>query len=91
MPSSPFAVKRLYICLDLGNRIGSPLKDNVFTSGGSLIQFLMCVIRFPKGDLMVDKALLFVQSKICEALTGSSYSAQCEHLNTPYTPQLTGK
>uniref|UniRef100_A0A3Q2GM09 EFR3 homolog B n=1 Tax=Cyprinodon variegatus TaxID=28743 RepID=A0A3Q2GM09_CYPVA len=32
----------------------------------------------PKGDLKVDKASLFVQSKICEALTGSSYSAQCE-------------
>uniref|UniRef100_A0A087XJF9 EFR3 homolog B n=1 Tax=Poecilia formosa TaxID=48698 RepID=A0A087XJF9_POEFO len=45
--------------------------------------------RIPNGDLMVDKDLLFVQSKICEALTGSSYSAQCERLNTPYTPQLT--
>uniref|UniRef100_A0A3Q2FYL8 EFR3 homolog B n=1 Tax=Cyprinodon variegatus TaxID=28743 RepID=A0A3Q2FYL8_CYPVA len=42
----------------------------------------------PKGDLKVDKASLFVQSKICEALTGSSYSAQCERINTPYTPQL---
>uniref|UniRef100_A0A3B5MS32 Uncharacterized protein n=1 Tax=Xiphophorus couchianus TaxID=32473 RepID=A0A3B5MS32_9TELE len=28
---------------------------------------------------------------VCEALTGSSYSTQCERLNTPYTPQLTGK
>ncbi|XP_054882178.1 protein EFR3 homolog B-like isoform X1 [Poeciliopsis prolifica] len=45
--------------------------------------------RIPNGDLKVDKALLFVQSKICEALTGSSYSAQCERINTPYTPQLT--
>uniref|UniRef100_A0A3Q2GMY5 EFR3 homolog B n=1 Tax=Cyprinodon variegatus TaxID=28743 RepID=A0A3Q2GMY5_CYPVA len=44
--------------------------------------------RLPKGDLKVDKASLFVQSKICEALTGSSYSAQCERINTPYTPQL---
>ncbi|XP_043965575.1 protein EFR3 homolog B-like [Gambusia affinis] len=44
--------------------------------------------RIPNGDLKVDKDLLFVQSKIGEALTGSSYSAQCERLNTPYTPQL---
>ncbi|MED6279339.1 hypothetical protein CHARACLAT_033438, partial [Characodon lateralis] len=43
----------------------------------------------PKEDLRVDKGFLFVQSKICDALTGSSYSAQCERLNTPYTPQLT--
>ncbi|KAM4538477.1 protein EFR3 homolog B-like [Fundulus diaphanus] len=45
--------------------------------------------RLPKADLKVDKAFLFIQSKICEALIGSSYSAQCERLSTPYTPQLT--
>ncbi|KAM4711254.1 protein EFR3 homolog B-like [Anableps anableps] len=44
--------------------------------------------RLPTGDLKVDRALLFVQSKICEALTGSSYSPQCERLNTAYTPEL---
>uniref|UniRef100_M3ZFC2 EFR3 homolog B n=1 Tax=Xiphophorus maculatus TaxID=8083 RepID=M3ZFC2_XIPMA len=37
----------------------------------------------------IRRHLLFVQSKVCEALTGSSYSTQCERLNTPYTPQLT--
>lgn len=33
--------------------------------------------------------MLFVQSKMCEALAGSSYSAHCERFNTLYTPQLT--
>uniref|UniRef100_A0A3P8NUX4 EFR3 homolog B n=1 Tax=Astatotilapia calliptera TaxID=8154 RepID=A0A3P8NUX4_ASTCA len=46
--------------------------------------------RLPEGELKVDEALLFIQSKICEALAGSSYSAHCERFNTPYTPQLTG-
>uniref|UniRef100_A0A8C4NQK2 Protein EFR3 homolog B n=1 Tax=Dicentrarchus labrax TaxID=13489 RepID=A0A8C4NQK2_DICLA len=45
--------------------------------------------RLPQGELMVDETFLFVQSKICEALTGSSYSAHTERFNTPYTPQLT--
>uniref|UniRef100_A0A4W6CPY3 EFR3 homolog Ba (S. cerevisiae) n=1 Tax=Lates calcarifer TaxID=8187 RepID=A0A4W6CPY3_LATCA len=45
--------------------------------------------RLPEGELKVDQSLLFVQSKICEALTGSSYSAHAERFNTPYTPQLT--
>ncbi|XP_060923161.1 protein EFR3 homolog B-like [Limanda limanda] len=43
----------------------------------------------PEGDLKVDDTLLFVQSKMCEALTGSSYSSHAERINTPYTPQLT--
>uniref|UniRef100_A0A669EVC3 EFR3 homolog B n=1 Tax=Oreochromis niloticus TaxID=8128 RepID=A0A669EVC3_ORENI len=46
--------------------------------------------RLPEGELKVDEALLFIQSKICEALAGSSYSTHCERFNTPYTPQLTG-
>uniref|UniRef100_A0A674PMP0 EFR3 homolog B n=1 Tax=Takifugu rubripes TaxID=31033 RepID=A0A674PMP0_TAKRU len=33
--------------------------------------------------------LMFLLSKICEALTGSSYSVHIECFNTPYTPQLT--
>ncbi|XP_029375717.1 protein EFR3 homolog B-like [Echeneis naucrates] len=41
------------------------------------------------GQLKVEEVLLFVPSKICEALTGSSYSAHAERLNTAYTPQLT--
>ncbi|XP_070786731.1 protein EFR3 homolog B-like isoform X1 [Enoplosus armatus] len=45
--------------------------------------------RLPEGELQVDEAFLFVQSKICEALTGSSYSGHTERFNTPYTPQLT--
>ncbi|XP_042260155.1 protein EFR3 homolog B-like [Thunnus maccoyii] len=45
--------------------------------------------RLPEGELKVDEAFLFIQSKICEALTGSSYSAHAERLNTPYIPQLT--
>ncbi|XP_063322544.1 protein EFR3 homolog B-like [Pelmatolapia mariae] len=45
--------------------------------------------RLPEGELKVDEALLFIHSKICEALAGSSYSAHCERFNTPYTPQLT--
>uniref|UniRef100_A0A671UC23 EFR3 homolog B n=1 Tax=Sparus aurata TaxID=8175 RepID=A0A671UC23_SPAAU len=40
-------------------------------------------------ELQVDESCLFVQSKICDALTGSSYSAHSERFNTPYTPQLT--
>ncbi|XP_068165820.1 protein EFR3 homolog B-like isoform X2 [Antennarius striatus] len=43
----------------------------------------------PKDELQVDEACLFDQSKMCEALTGSSYSAHADRLNTPYTPQLT--
>uniref|UniRef100_A0A671UAX9 EFR3 homolog B n=1 Tax=Sparus aurata TaxID=8175 RepID=A0A671UAX9_SPAAU len=43
----------------------------------------------PAGELQVDESCLFVQSKICDALTGSSYSAHSERFNTPYTPQLT--
>uniref|UniRef100_A0A3Q2ZTN4 EFR3 homolog B n=1 Tax=Kryptolebias marmoratus TaxID=37003 RepID=A0A3Q2ZTN4_KRYMA len=50
-----------------------------------------CVYRTSCVSLKVDEAFLFVQSKICESLAGSSYSAHCERLNTPYTPQLTGK
>ncbi|XP_037552469.1 protein EFR3 homolog B [Nematolebias whitei] len=45
--------------------------------------------RLPEGELKVDEAFLFIQSKICESLAGSSYNAHCERLNTPYTPQLT--
>nr|XP_046237771.1 protein EFR3 homolog B-like isoform X2 [Scatophagus argus] len=45
--------------------------------------------RLPAGDLKVDEAFLFDQSKMCEALTGSSYSAHTERFNTSYTPQLT--
>ncbi|XP_040887888.1 protein EFR3 homolog B-like [Toxotes jaculatrix] len=51
--------------------------------------FLCDKPRLPEGELKVDEALLFVQSKMCEALTGSSYSTHAERLNTPYTPQLT--
>lgn len=43
------------------------------------------------GELKVDEAVLFSQSDMSEALTGSSYSAHVERFNTPYTPQLTGK
>ncbi|XP_039998543.1 protein EFR3 homolog B-like [Xiphias gladius] len=45
--------------------------------------------RLPEGELKLDEALLFVQSKICEALMGSSYGAHAERFNTVYTPQLT--
>ncbi|XP_045906136.1 protein EFR3 homolog B-like isoform X2 [Micropterus dolomieu] len=45
--------------------------------------------RLPEGELKVDEDFLFVQSKICEALTGSSYSAHSERINTPYVPQIT--
>uniref|UniRef100_A0A8C9X4K5 EFR3 homolog B n=1 Tax=Sander lucioperca TaxID=283035 RepID=A0A8C9X4K5_SANLU len=38
---------------------------------------------------LLDEDFLFAQSKICEALTGSSYSAHAERFNTPYTPQIT--
>lgn len=48
------------------------------------------MFRLPEGELKVDEVLLFNQSNICEALTGSSYSSQVERFNTPYTPQLTG-
>lgn len=44
-----------------------------------------------EGELKVDEAVLFSQPHMCEALTGSSYGAHVERLNTPYTPQLTGK
>lgn len=44
-----------------------------------------------EGELKVDDAVLFSQSDMSEALTGSSYSAHMERFNTPYTPQLTGK
>uniref|UniRef100_A0A3Q3WQ56 Uncharacterized protein n=1 Tax=Mola mola TaxID=94237 RepID=A0A3Q3WQ56_MOLML len=47
-------------------------------------------VRLPEGELNVDEACLFDQSRMCEALTGSSYSAHIERFNTPYTPQLTG-
>uniref|UniRef100_A0A672Z453 EFR3 homolog B n=1 Tax=Sphaeramia orbicularis TaxID=375764 RepID=A0A672Z453_9TELE len=40
-------------------------------------------------ELKVDEACLFVQSKISEALMGSSYSAHADRFNTAYTPQLT--
>ncbi|XP_034534984.1 protein EFR3 homolog B-like isoform X1 [Notolabrus celidotus] len=45
--------------------------------------------RLPEGELQVGEEFLFVQSKIREALTGSSYSAHDERFNTPYTPELT--
>ncbi|KAM8722377.1 protein EFR3 homolog B-like [Acanthopagrus schlegelii] len=45
--------------------------------------------RLPEGELQIDESCLFIQSKICEALTGSSYSTHSERFNTPYTPQLT--
>ncbi|XP_029966083.1 protein EFR3 homolog B-like isoform X2 [Salarias fasciatus] len=44
--------------------------------------------RLPVGDLKVDEELLFTQSTISDSLSESSYSAHCDHLNTPYTPQL---
>lgn len=44
-----------------------------------------------EGELKVDEAVLFSQSDMSEALTGSSYSVHVERFNTPYTPQLTGK
>lgn len=47
-------------------------------------------VRLPEGELNVDETCLFDQSRMCEALTGSSYSAHIERFNTPYTPQLTG-
>ncbi|XP_060888457.1 protein EFR3 homolog B-like isoform X1 [Labrus mixtus] len=43
----------------------------------------------PDGELQVGEDFLFVQSEICEALRGSSYSAHDDRFNTPYTPQLT--
>ncbi|XP_028324691.1 protein EFR3 homolog B-like [Gouania willdenowi] len=43
----------------------------------------------PVGDLQLKEEFLFDQSKISEALTGSSYSSHCDRLNTPYTPQIT--
>ncbi|KAK1876267.1 Protein EFR3 like B [Dissostichus eleginoides] len=49
------------------------LPEDVFSDSPSL----------PEGELQVDEASLFVQSKISEALTGSSYSAHSERLNTP--------
>ncbi|KAF3856984.1 hypothetical protein F7725_008843 [Dissostichus mawsoni] len=55
------------------------LPEDVFSDSPSL----------PEGELQVDEASLFVQSKISEALTGSSYSTHSERLNTPYTPQIT--
>lgn len=52
---------------------------------------MFCVrVRLPEGELNVDEASLFDQTRMCEALTGSSYSAHIERFNTPYTPQLTG-
>ncbi|XP_074520433.1 LOW QUALITY PROTEIN: protein EFR3 homolog B-like [Halichoeres trimaculatus] len=45
--------------------------------------------RLPEGELQVDEEFLFVQSKLSEALTGSSYGAHDERFNTPYTPELT--
>lgn len=44
-----------------------------------------------EGELKVDEAVLFSQSDMSEALTGSSYGAHVERFNTPYTPQLTGE
>uniref|UniRef100_A0AAQ5X2D0 EFR3 homolog B n=1 Tax=Amphiprion ocellaris TaxID=80972 RepID=A0AAQ5X2D0_AMPOC len=55
------------------------LPENIFCDSHSL----------PDGELKVDQEFLFVQWKICEGLTASSYSSQCERFNTPYTPQLT--
>ncbi|XP_077959956.1 protein EFR3 homolog B isoform X3 [Gasterosteus aculeatus] len=55
------------------------LPDELFSDKHSL----------PAGELKVDEELLFVQSKLCEALTGSSYSAHTERFNTAYTPQIT--
>ncbi|KAM3585277.1 uncharacterized protein V6R79_012693 [Siganus canaliculatus] len=43
--------------------------------------------RLPGSELKVADDVLFVQSELSAALTGSSYSA--ERLDTPYTPQLT--
>ncbi|XP_068587095.1 protein EFR3 homolog B-like isoform X3 [Cebidichthys violaceus] len=55
------------------------LPEDVFSDTHSL----------PEGELKVDEAFLFVQSKMSEALTGSSYSAHMERFNTEYTPQIT--
>uniref|UniRef100_A0AAV2LCS0 Uncharacterized protein n=1 Tax=Knipowitschia caucasica TaxID=637954 RepID=A0AAV2LCS0_KNICA len=43
----------------------------------------------PERDLEVEPCCLFVQSEVCEALTGTSYSANIERLRLPYTSQLT--
>ncbi|KAM9327497.1 protein EFR3 homolog B-like [Pholidichthys leucotaenia] len=45
--------------------------------------------RLPVGELKVGEAFLFIQSEIYEALTGSSYGAHSDCLNTPYIPQIT--
>ncbi|KAM8904895.1 protein EFR3 homolog B-like isoform 1-T2 [Spinachia spinachia] len=55
------------------------LPDELFSEKHSL----------PAGELKVDEELLFGQSKLCEALAGSSYSAHTERFNTAYTPQIT--
>uniref|UniRef100_A0A8D0CNH2 EFR3 homolog B n=1 Tax=Sander lucioperca TaxID=283035 RepID=A0A8D0CNH2_SANLU len=55
-----------------------------------LVHTLCITSTLPEGQLKVDEDFLFAQSKICEALTGSSYSAHAERFNTPYTPQITG-
>ncbi|XP_072305725.1 protein EFR3 homolog B-like isoform X2 [Eucyclogobius newberryi] len=43
----------------------------------------------PEGELKAEPCCLFIQSEIAEALTGSSYGAHDDRLNSPYTPQLT--
>uniref|UniRef100_A0A3Q3NCK0 Uncharacterized protein n=1 Tax=Mastacembelus armatus TaxID=205130 RepID=A0A3Q3NCK0_9TELE len=86
--------------LSLLSRLGPPPPlhrhvAQVSTDGRNIINTLpvcvcVCVcVRLPEGELKVDESCLFDQSEICEALTGSSYSTYTEHLNTPYTPQLT--
>ncbi|XP_055082640.1 protein EFR3 homolog B-like [Periophthalmus magnuspinnatus] len=42
----------------------------------------------PEGELEVETCCLFDQSGISEALTGSSYGAHSDRLNSPYIPQL---
>uniref|UniRef100_A0AAX7VI52 EFR3 homolog B n=1 Tax=Astatotilapia calliptera TaxID=8154 RepID=A0AAX7VI52_ASTCA len=78
--------------LNLLSQLGPPptLHQHITQVKSVLCVITLCVcIRLPEGELKVDEALLFIQSKICEALAGSSYSAHCERFNTPYTPQLT--
>ncbi|XP_069377425.1 protein EFR3 homolog B-like isoform X2 [Paralichthys olivaceus] len=84
--------------LSLLSQLGPPLQPHVSQVMDSrhrdaphlLPQHVLCDNpSLPEGDLKVDDSLLFVQSKMFESLSGSSYSSHAERINTPYTPQLT--
>uniref|UniRef100_A0A8C4DVU2 EFR3 homolog B n=1 Tax=Dicentrarchus labrax TaxID=13489 RepID=A0A8C4DVU2_DICLA len=81
-------------CLSVFNRCGVHAVCaaflNLLSQLGPPPPFHLHITQVKTKCLMVDETFLFVQSKICEALTGSSYSAHTERFNTPYTPQLTG-